>query len=211
MLSGPNITLQISQVMLFAVVSSSNSFDQILGQAKTDFVTYLDSKITYIDTQLQNLATVKTAREGSNPMKIPVITNAESDADGHGTSFANDGDENALAIFTPTSTPDATTTPAGGDDSSNPWTTISASFSAEDQQSTSTTSSWGMSVGGGAGWGLWSVGGSYAHDESQRYVGDKRRRCYKSFIKGSLIHVSIVIPSATWQNAPCTSLSMRSS
>ncbi|KAK0612567.1 hypothetical protein B0T17DRAFT_564881 [Bombardia bombarda] len=26
---------------------------------------------------------------------------------------------------------------------------------------------WGMSVGGGAGWGLWSVGGSYAHDESK--------------------------------------------
>ncbi|KAK0741578.1 hypothetical protein B0T18DRAFT_307044, partial [Schizothecium vesticola] len=47
----------------------------------------------------------------------------------------------------------------------DPWTTISASFSASDQKSTAYSKEWGMSVGGAAGWGLWSVGGSYAHSQ----------------------------------------------
>jgi hypothetical protein len=152
--------------------------NDILAENKASYTEYLNGQITIIESQLTKLAEVKKEREGTNPLKIPVITGAESDQNSNGTAFAKDGDEKALAIFTKASETEGTAATGGGE-SSNPWTTISASFSAEDQQSKETTSSWGMSVGGGAGWGLWSVGGSYSHDQSKRYVGE---RMYSSAI-----------------------------
>jgi hypothetical protein len=146
--------------------------NDIADENKTQYTQYLDGQIAIIDSQLTKLADVKKEREGANAFKVPVITGAESDANSNGTAYAKDGDEKALDIFTKTQEAGGAGAPAG-DDSSNPWTTISASFSAEDQQSKDTTSSWGMSVGGGAGWGLWSVGGSYSHDQSSRYAGQR--------------------------------------
>ncbi|KAI0465830.1 hypothetical protein F4859DRAFT_527711 [Xylaria cf. heliscus] len=50
---------------------------------------------------------------------------------------------------------------------SDPWVEISASFSATDQQSEEKQSSFGFSVGGSVGWGLWSAGGSYARSSTK--------------------------------------------
>jgi hypothetical protein len=55
--------------------------------------------------------------------------------------------------------------------SADPWTKITASFSASDQDSLYEKSSWGFSVGaGGSFFGLFGGGGSYSHDESTRQV-----------------------------------------
>ena len=116
----------------------------------------------------------------------PVITGAVSPGEGAdgpdtggvsttGTVFAPIGSELAAPVFglttaIPTSTDDSNSNLPVAGTASDPWTTIKLSYSAANQSSTATTSSWGFSVGGGFGWGLWSVGGSYAHDQTQKYA-----------------------------------------
>jgi hypothetical protein len=54
-----------------------------------------------------------------------------------------------------------------GTDENNPWTQISVVYSSQDQSKTQSESSWGFSVGAEVGYGLWSVGGSHAHEQSK--------------------------------------------
>lgn len=137
---------------------------------KTRMQTWIDGQSTIIDGQIAKLQAKRDQKAGQQGPGIPVIEGAEVDSDSNGTIVAQKGAELADPVFLkdPTATT-ATTTAEADTPSSDPWTEISVSFSAEDQSSTTNTSSWGMSVGGGGGWGLWSVGGNYAHDESKRY------------------------------------------
>ncbi len=59
---------------------------------------------------------------------------------------------------------DAADTPS----SSDPWTKINLSFSATDLKTRSDQSSWGFSASAHVGFGFFSAGGSYSHDESTR-------------------------------------------
>ena len=127
--------------------------------------------ISTIDLQVQSLNDKRAAKLGSFPITLPVIADAsvEDDEEEGATDLAPPGAELADDMFMLPPPTEGTGVPAAGS-VSDPWTTITASFSASSQTSSSDTSSWGFSVGGGAGWGLWSVGGSYAHDQSQRYL-----------------------------------------
>ena len=48
----------------------------------------------------------------------------------------------------------------------DPWTKITVSFSADDQERHTDQSSWGFNAGASVSYGLFSAGGSYSHDES---------------------------------------------
>lgn len=132
---------------------------------------WLDGTIATIGDQISALQAKRADKLTTQPIKVSAIASGVAEKDATGTIVAADGSELADPLFDvpPPSSAAASgggTTPAAGSES-DPWVTISASFSATDQKSTADSSSWGMSVGGGAGWGLWSVGGSYAHDESK--------------------------------------------
>ncbi|KAK3361626.1 hypothetical protein B0T24DRAFT_684657 [Lasiosphaeria ovina] len=59
----------------------------------------------------------------------------------------------------------------------DPWTNISLSFSSADQKKHTDESSWGFSVSAGGGWGLFSGGGSYSHDESTSNMRQDMSNC----------------------------------
>ena len=104
-----------------------------------------------------------------SPYELPVIIGAHAEGDPEqDDSFGNDvappDAEYAKPIFD-IPRPDAL--PVGG---MGPWTTISFSYSAQDQAQDEFASSWGMKVGGGVGFGLFSAGGNYAHDQSSQYI-----------------------------------------
>ena len=151
------------------------------GDARKSTDDWLKAKEAAIVDQIAKLQLKKTAKQATQPARVPAIASADNDDGQVGSIVAAEGSELADPLFqvqppdgtidvqpapvTP-ATGGGTAVPAAGSES-DPWVTISASFSAEDQKSTSSTSSWGMSVGGGFGWGLWSAGGSYSHDQSQ--------------------------------------------
>lgn len=135
---------------------------------------WLNGTLATIQDQIDALQAKRADKLTTQPIKVSAIASGVSEKGATGTVVAAEGSELADQLFdvpppssaTGATAPSSSTTPAAGSES-DPWVSISASFSASDQKSTANTSSWGMSVGGGAGWGLWSVGGSYAHDESK--------------------------------------------
>ncbi|KAI8627421.1 hypothetical protein F5Y19DRAFT_477635 [Xylariaceae sp. FL1651] len=133
--------------------------------------------------KIKKLKEKRTLKEATQPLRVPAIAGASNEQGSVRTIVAAEGTELADPRFG-VALPDGYPGAQAGDKNAgqainsasastgpgtelDPWVTILASFSAEDQQNTSSTNSWGMTVGGGAGWGLWSVGGSYAHDESK--------------------------------------------
>lgn len=166
------------------------------GDAKVSLDKWLESKIKTINSQIAALEEKRKEKQVDQPVKLPAILDAGGAAGKNATTVVADGAELADPLFGidtqlsggasagPGSA--ASTAPAAGT-ASDPWTTISASFTAEDQRSQASSSSWGMSVGGGAGWGLWSVGGSYAHDESKSDAQSDMASCDVSLTFDALV------------------------
>ena len=86
--------------------------------------------------------------------------------EGSSNELASLGSELASPIFGVTPPQDRPPAPSTSAGAADVWTHISASFSASDQKSTLKNSSWGMSASARFGWGLWSAGGSYSHEQS---------------------------------------------
>ncbi|KAI1192407.1 hypothetical protein F5X97DRAFT_317457 [Nemania serpens] len=138
------------------------------GDSKTSVLAWLDGQIDVIKDQISKLEAKLQEKRIAQPPRLPVYIDASTEAGSTGSVVAAEGLELAdgqFGVTLPGGTGGTNDDPAGRE--SDPWVSISASFSAQDQQSTSNTSSWGMSVGGGVGWGLWSAGGSYAHAQSK--------------------------------------------
>jgi hypothetical protein len=137
-------------------------------------VSWVVKTIDDLDANIKALqAAGKDKAAGQSP-GIPAIEGAETGADREGTINVGDGDVNpnprfGIGLSATATAASSDLLPVAGSPS-DPWVQISASFSAQDQMDTSNSQSWGFSVGGGAGWGLWSVGGAYAHDETSTYV-----------------------------------------
>lgn len=138
------------------------------GSAKQAMEKWFVSQLKTIDDNIRDLE-VKRSRKLDKTVSVPIIIDSKAKKTAGGAAddyqdgsveVAGPGAENAGDMFKDPPPPGAKAPPA------DPWVTITASFSATDQKSTSETKSWGMSVGAGAGWGLWSAGGSYAHDET---------------------------------------------
>jgi len=156
---------------------------------------WMETKKKTITAQLEKLEKLRQEKAKANPASLPVITGATAPQDDKDkktlstTLVAPEGSELANPLFginkpnpataapTPTAgTAPATAPPATGTEDpemADPWTTISFSYSAADQKSKANESSWGMKVG----FGLWSVGGSYSHDESHKDMQNDMATC----------------------------------
>jgi hypothetical protein len=135
---------------------------------------------------LTQLKSKRDALVGQQPSTIPVVIGAHADdgtagqnaGTGTGTDIAAPGAEYANPIFGTTGGPNANSgTNPTAPTTDNPWTDMNLSFSSQDQKKSQDESSWGMSVGGGVGWGLWSAGGSYSHDESSSQMQADMSAC----------------------------------
>ncbi|KAL1844760.1 hypothetical protein VTK73DRAFT_1845 [Phialemonium thermophilum] len=162
---------------------------RLQGDAKDSMSKWLDGTLETISEQITALQAKRADKLRTQPVKISAIETGVAQEGDSGTLVAAEGTELAKPLFrvTPATSAAGTDAPAAAGSESDPWVTISASFSAVDQQSTATTSSWGMSVGGGAGWGLWSVGGSYAHDESRSDSASDMASCDVSVTFDALV------------------------
>ena len=158
---------------------------RLTSEAKTSLGKWLKVKLDIIADQRDKLVQKRSTKASSQPIGIPTVIGASADNGKQGTVFATEGSELADPAFRvnpPSSDVQsqngaaASTAPVAGSES-DPWVNISTSYSAEDQKSTSNSSSWGMSVGGGFGYGLWSVGGSYAHDQTQSDSQSDMAKC----------------------------------
>lgn len=108
---------------------------------------------------------------------MPVIAGAidegnEADGEKIGTVTAEEDADQAEPVFGVGGKSRGTDAGSGelplAGTASDPWVAITASFSASDQKSKMSSSSFGFTCGGGAGWGLFSAGGAYSHDKSSR-------------------------------------------
>ncbi|KAK0729464.1 hypothetical protein B0H67DRAFT_638077 [Lasiosphaeris hirsuta] len=137
-------------------------------------------------------------------------TTTEKPPQASGISLMQQGDENVDALFAGDPAagaagaavvePDGTTdganpnVPAVQRDparepipTSDPWTTVKCVISSQDMTKTNTQSAWGMSVGGGVGWGLWSAGGSYSHDQARSDMMQDMAACDISVTFSALV------------------------
>ncbi|EPE25356.1 hypothetical protein GLAREA_01268 [Glarea lozoyensis ATCC 20868] len=161
---------------------------------------WIMSKETTISDELKKLTELSKIKLASSPTNVPVITGAtapRNEADKntpHGLLLATEGAEKASPIF---ATPPAASFPATISVPSNPsltnaeeadpWTTISFSYSASDVKQSAEQHSWGKGVGGAVGFGLWSVGGSYSHDETHESMQSDMAACDVSVSFSALV------------------------
>lgn len=147
----------------------------LTDEVKPSVTSWITTSLAQIANQLQGLVQLRVQKAKNSPVTLPVIvgcsTSDESKPDqGNGDILAPAGSELAAPVFgLDKSGKIIPPPPAGGiqnAEDADPWTTISFSYSASDQKKSSSESSWGMKVGGSVGWGLWSAGGSYSHDET---------------------------------------------
>ena len=140
---------------------------------------WLDNLITTVEGQVSLLQKKGGDISSTKTDLIAAIVSAQGssaagNADGNagsanktsGNNLATPGYEMANPIFGIGPTNPSTTSAPPAD----PWTKITASFSATDQKTAVDTSSWGFSAGGGVGFGLFSIGGSYSHESSSVFV-----------------------------------------
>lgn len=166
--------------------------------------TWITGKEAIIQSQIAALQQQRHAKLQSLPITETAIVGAVAPGEGvvggrdaKGTLFAANGSEFAAPVFgltepITTSTDESNSNLPVAGTASDPWAKITLSYSADNQASTASTSNWGFSVGGGAGWGLWSVGGSYAHDQTQKYVPNAPKF-------GNLAHLLVVIVLMIWR------------
>ena len=157
--------------------------------------TWLTSTKDKINKKLEALRGLRATKLNGTPPTLGMITGATAPKDDkdtqttHVTNVAPVGSELANSIFgiksgTAAGSP-GNKQPAGGSGSQptqnaedvDPWTTVTFSYTASDLKSVASESSWGMKVGGSVGYGLWSVGGSYAHDESKKDMQQDMATC----------------------------------
>ncbi|KAF5625200.1 hypothetical protein F25303_11408 [Fusarium sp. NRRL 25303] len=167
-----------------------NEYNQMVftEDTKKDALNWFDKKETTIKQELDRLKSLRVAKAGddtNDATSVPVIVSATAPADDNGepagTTLAARGSEMANPVFkSPSDQP-----PTAQD--ADPWTNITFSYSASDVKNHSTESEWGMKVGGSVGFGLWSVGGSYAHDESHKSMQSDMAGCDVSISFSALV------------------------
>jgi hypothetical protein len=151
------------------ILCSHSLTNSEIDGANASTQTWLAGTLTTLASQIDALNEKRTEKLATAPITVSAISGVDVHDKDEGTELAPVGAELAAPIFGITPPDSTASTGADADPdipTSDPFVTITMSFSAQDQQDSSDSSSWGMSVGGGVGWGLWSVGGSYSHDEA---------------------------------------------
>ncbi|KAG8825510.1 hypothetical protein FRC18_010262 [Serendipita sp. 400] len=138
--------------------SSSAIRNKISKQAESSFdklKSQFAEKINQIDAQIKDLeAELEKAIEAAGVVKDTV------------TEALDDGGP-------PPKKPVVDDKTTGGVHLGDYWTTISADISSSTSESHESESSTSYSVGGGASWGLFSIGGSFSHSDATRDVSNK--------------------------------------
>ncbi|KAK3711832.1 hypothetical protein LTR37_009350 [Vermiconidia calcicola] len=147
---------------------------------------WLSDMLHRTNASINKLEGLRKTKSQMQPPRPPVIAGATAkdpkkanDQTPNGTTNAETGDvypDHATTGSTTGTNPSSGALPQA-ETTSDPWVSVNASFSASDQSSVSSASSWGMSVGGGAGWGPWSVGGAYSHDQSSSDFSSDMASC----------------------------------
>ena len=178
--------------------------DGFSGTTKDSTSSWIKAQISTINSQLKGLQTARDKKAVANPVTVPIIIDATApDATAAGSKSGSDdetptgailakpGDELANPMFDlslgTATTPNAGTQLAGSAEDVSPFTSVSFSYSATDQQKTVSSSSMGFSVGGSVGFGLWSVGGSYSHSQAQSDMQSDMANCDVSISFSALI------------------------
>ena len=145
----------------------SVSADHVKWQLSQPGSVDLGKLINNVDDQIGKLEEVYKgkAAEGILP-----IVGAHSSGDDPKKTSGNDMSYPGMELANPVF---GVSPPAGGESpsqegSADPWTKIQLSFSATDLRTKLDQSSWGFSAEAHVGFGFFSAGGSYAHDESSR-------------------------------------------
>lgn len=166
----------------------------LAGTSLGDTTKWFDSKKKTIGGELTRLKGLRTIKAQQTPVDVPVISGVSAPKDGQdkdtptGTDLATNGPEFAIPTFkSPPPPASGSTQPPQNADDADPWTTITFSYSASDVYNHTKESEWGMKVGGSVGFGLWSVGGSYSHDESHKSMQNDMAACDVSISFSALV------------------------
>jgi hypothetical protein len=160
----------------------------VQNMPKDKAAAYIDDQQKKIKTSIESLTKIRdelnTKKNKAPGVPVPTIAGAEA-PDGDKTEDSKLSTDMAPPnaalpnpIFQSESQAAAGTGNAGAtDNSSDPWTSITVSYSAKSFSQTQTQSSWGMSVSGGLNFGLFSMGGSYSHEESKSDMYQDMSEC----------------------------------
>ncbi|KAL5622338.1 hypothetical protein FOBRF1_001588 [Fusarium oxysporum] len=180
-----------------------NSYDMatMTGDAATQVATWITAKQSVIKNQLAALTSLRAKKVTSCPPTVSIITGAmapdASDPTSVGsTTVAPEGSEYANPVFginqdgsLNTDKPSTSSSTQGGNiaTDSDPWTTISFSFSASERDNVANSKDNGFSTGGSFGFALWSAGGSYSHDSAHSDMQDDMASCDVSVSFSALV------------------------
>ncbi|KAG4291462.1 hypothetical protein FPRO06_03347 [Fusarium proliferatum] len=172
------------------------------GDAATQVATWITAKQNVITKQLAALTTLRATKAANCPPTVSIITGATapdaSDPTSIGsTTVAPQGSEYASPVFginrdgTLNTDKPATSSSKTQDQNdamdSDPWTTISFSFSAADRNKVANSKDSGFSTGGSFGFALWGAGGSYSHDSAHADMQDDMASCDVSVSFSALV------------------------
>ncbi|QGI62770.1 hypothetical protein CEK26_006729 [Fusarium fujikuroi] len=154
-----------------------NEYTQIAltETTKKDALNWFDKKETTIKQELDRLKSLRVTKVEDDTNKatsVPVIVSTTAPADKNeeptGTTLAARGSEMANPVFKSPSDQPLTAQDA------DPWTNIIFSYFASDVMG---YEDWRFGRLWALGFGLWSVGGSYTHDESHKYMQSDMAGC----------------------------------
>ncbi|KAF5636934.1 hypothetical protein F25303_8137 [Fusarium sp. NRRL 25303] len=172
------------------------------GDAATQVSTWITAKQNVITKQLAALTTLRATKAASCPPTVSIITGATApDATDPisvgSTTVAPQGSEYANPVFginrdgtLNTDKPATSSSKTQGQNDamdSDPWTTISFSFSAADRNKVANSKDNGFSTGGSFGFALWGAGGSYSHDSAHSDMQDDMASCDVSVSFSALV------------------------
>ncbi|KAF5603989.1 hypothetical protein FPCIR_1050 [Fusarium pseudocircinatum] len=181
-----------------------DSYDMatMTGDAAKQVATWITAKQSVITSQLAALTTLRATKAASCPPTVSIITGATapdaSDPTSVGsTTVAPEGSEYANPVFginqdgtlnadKPITSSSKTQSQTNATDS-DPWTTISFSFSAADRNKVAKSKDNGFSTGGSVGFALWGAGGSYSHDSAHSSMQDDMASCDVSVSFSALV------------------------
>ncbi|KAG9506423.1 hypothetical protein J7337_003406 [Fusarium musae] len=181
-----------------------DSYDMatIADDAAKQVGTWITAKQNVITSRLAALATLRATKAASCPLTVSIITGTTTPEAGDPTSVGSltvspEGSEYANPVFginqdgtlntdKPATSSSKTQSQTSAADS-DPWTTISFSFSAADRNKVAKSKNTGFSTGGSVGFALWGAGGSYSHDPAHSSMQDDMASCDVSVSFSALI------------------------
>jgi hypothetical protein len=180
-----------------AVISMISAYGQLDMRKSADQRTWAMTGVTYADAVNSALADLRAAQD--TKVQSMIATLAQSSNNQVGQLFSTARDQFQNIRYQSALNPGKTFHPASASpgnwfapNAAANWTSITINSGSLQTSAHSDFTSY--STGGGAGWGLWSVGGSYSHQDSHESMSQDTNNLKVSF---KYARVDIVRP---WLN-----------